>query len=353
MEAKRLIKKAYYTWRTEGTGKLLKKTLRYLSKKRTACPEYQNLQLVHIAGCADSLCQKEAFDLALRLPFGFETPQHSLRLAATVHIFYPDLADDIMHALQNVPGNIDVFVSTDTDEKKQQIVQAFTKFTQGNVTVKVFPNRGRDIAPAFVGFANIYESYDACVHFHSKKSPHDADKLAGWRDYLYHNILGSKEIVSDILHILATTDVGLVFPQHFYPLRESINWGQDYEAARKFLLECGISINNHHLLEFPAGSMFWFKPKAVRPLLQRKLSFENFPTEGGQIDGTIAHAIERSFLYMAESEGFKWAKINSQTNATGNTPIVDVMMPEDLTSAITKVWQPVMKQYESTLWTQR
>ena len=144
------------------------------------------------------------------------------------------------------------------------------------------------------------------------------------------------------MHIFATTDVGIVFPQHFAPLRESINWGRDYDIARRFLAECGITIDNGHLLEFPAGSMFWFRPQAVAPLLKRRLTFDDFPAESGQIDGTIAHAIERLFLYMAEAQGFKWLKVNAQVSATGDTPVLTATDDAALTDAVLRVWQPVL-----------
>ena len=45
---------------------------------------------------------------------------------------------------------------------------------------------------------------------------------------------------------------------------------------------------------FAAGTMFWFKPQAVQSLLHCPSILQDaFEVEKGQIDGTLAHAIER------------------------------------------------------------
>ena len=112
------------------------------------------------------------------------------------------------------------------------------------------------------------------------------------------------------MNILANEKVGVVFPQYYAPIRVSINWGENYLATKDFLRGLGIEIDNRHLIEFPAGSMFWFKPEALAPLFECGLTFDDFPEEGGQVDGTIAHAIERAFLFIAEAAGYTWIKID-------------------------------------------
>lgn len=253
---------------------------------------------------------KRENDFALKVPLDYVAPPVNKKVAAVVHIFYPELAADMKSLLQNIPCAFDLFIST-TDEKKKSVIEnVFADFNKGSITIKIFPNRGRDIAPAFIGFRDIYKDYDICVHLHSKKSPHAQIRLAGWRNYFYKNLLGSPEIVNGILSILNDDKVGFVFPQYFNQIRISINWGENYLITKNFLHKLGIEIDNRHLIEFPAGSMFWFKPKALAPLLDCGLTFDDFPEECGQIDGTLAHAIERAFLFIAETAGFYWVKID-------------------------------------------
>lgn len=48
--------------------------------------------------------------------------------------------------------------------------------------------------------------------------------------------------------------------------------------------------------------MFWCRTDALRKLLELDLQFSDFDDEAGQIDGTLAHAMERAFLYAVEAQ---------------------------------------------------
>ena len=313
-----------------------------LETQRADCGDVFFMQ---VKGMENFMRLKREKDFSLKVPLNFDAPPVNFKVAAVVHIFYPELAAELKNLLLNIPCAVDVFISTTSPEKKFAIEKIFDDFDKGNVTIKIFANRGRDIAPAFVGFKEIYKSYDACLHIHSKKSPHAEDILFGWRNNLYKNLLGSPEIVGGILKILSEEKVGLVFPQYFYPIRHSINWGENFHGTKNFLHGLGIEIDNRNLIEFPAGSMFWFKPKALAPLLESDLTFEDFPEECGQIDGTLAHAIERAFLFVVEAAGFTWIKIDSDKKFFGATPILKSSSQAELEKNIFEARHSVLKKY--------
>ncbi len=52
--------------------------------------------------------------------------------------------------------------------------------------------------------------------------------------------------------------------------------------------------------------MFWARVDAILPLFTSILA-ENFPNEKGQADGTLAHAIERLWVYIAEYSGYTYS----------------------------------------------
>ena len=57
---------------------------------------------------------------------------------------------------------------------------------------------------------------------------------------------------------------------------------------------------------FPAGNMFWARTSAVKDVFEIKYKDSDFPEERGQVDGTIMHAIERIWLFVAEENGYKY-----------------------------------------------
>ena len=292
--------------------------------------------IMHQRGRADSVRLKLERDFALKLPLDFRAEVPTFRIAAILHIFYVELAAELKNLLANIPAPVDVYISTTDADKKSALEKIFADFDKGKVTVKVFENRGRDLAPLLVGFREIYGGYDLCVHLHSKKSPHDL-KLAGWGEYLYRNLLGSPEIVSGILQIMARRDVGIVFPQYFSAIRSAVHWGENFQLAKEFAARLGISLNEHWLAEFPAGSMFWFKPQALAPLLNCGLTFADFPAEKAQTDGTLAHALERIFLYVPEREGYRYAKVSADADKIAGAPVLISQNAENLNANVEKV----------------
>jgi hypothetical protein len=229
-------------------------------------------------------------------------------VAAIVHLFYPDLASEIRRYLEQIPRRTDLFISTDTDAKRRAIMAAFEGWNAG-VEVRVAANRGRDIAPKLITFADVYARYELVLLLHGKKSVH-SDHLRLWRYFALETLLPSKPGIEALLDQFDREPaLGLVAPEPFRPVRSAMSWGGNFQHARALAQRMGFDLAEDAAPDFPAGSMFWARSAALRPLLDLGLREEDFPEEAGQGDGTLAHAIERLFFDVCESVGLRWATL--------------------------------------------
>ena len=74
---------------------------------------------------------------------------------------------------------------------------------------------------------------------------------------------------------------------------------------------------------FVAGSMFWVRLNALRNLLDTPLRCCDFEPEQGQLDGTLAHAIERIFTITALQSGYTMsdaATVCGAASSKGSAP---------------------------------
>jgi hypothetical protein len=271
-------------------------------------------------------------DYSLKLPLRHVTAPRPADgpVAAIVHLYYPDLAVEFRSYLQNIPGEVDVFISTRSDFARSVIERAFTGWRKGQVEVRVVPNRGRDIAPKLVSFRDVYDRYEYVLHLHGKQSEH-ASVLASWRHFLLESLVGTPEVVSSIFAAFEQNRrLGMIAPQHFEPVRHWINWGGNLERTTELAARMGCRIEPSAVLDFPSGSMFWARSAALRPLLDLQLAPEDFAEEAGQVDGTLAHAIERSYFYACEAAGFDWIKVARPEFFSHNPAIINVRDAREL-----------------------
>jgi lipopolysaccharide biosynthesis protein len=293
-------------------------------------------------GAVNAVRPSESTDLVIKIPFDFEITSAIQKpsIAVIAHIYYPELSDEMRQYIENIPYPTNIYISTDTVEKKREIEAAFAKYRNGRTTVKVFPNIGRDIAPMIVGYRDVITEYEFILHIHSKRSPHN-DIYSGWRTYLLDNLVGTSDSVEAILTLFQTTSVGVAFADHFPQIKNLLNWGYNFNDSSNLLGRMGVVLEQGLVLEFPSSSFFWARTAALRPLMELNLTWEDFSEEGGQIDGTIAHAIERSLLYIAEAAGYSWTKVGT-VDYVSSDRLVGVFGQKDVERALVRTFRPML-----------
>lgn len=239
---------------------------------------------------------------------GYQWPTVAIHL----HLHYVDLLDELSMFLANIPGPFSLYVSVTHAAVVDEISTRLTaSLKNAKVLVKCFGNRGRDIGAFVAGFAAELSLHEVICHIHSKKSPHNKNK-ADWRRQLLVNLLGSPSIVSNILRILTTNPhIGMIFPEYHSSLRKQISWGSNYAVCQQVAAKLGIEVYKNEMAIFPAGSMFWARSSGIATLLRAGLSFNDFPVEASQVDGTLAHAIERLFGEVVLQSGFDLLQVKS------------------------------------------
>ncbi len=280
--------------------------------------------------------RSEDDDASMAIPFSYPPAVLATlpHVAVVCHMFHPEVAAEAALYMRNLPFPADLKLSTDTQDKRIALEAVFASWAQGTVDIRVLPNRGRDIAPKLVGFADAHRTYEYVLHLHSKQSKH-ADFLAPWRTYLYRTLLGSPAIVRSVFEAFnQVPDLGMVAPQHFEPIRRWLDWRGNLEVAQTLAARLGIKLQPDATLDFPSGSMFWARTAALRPLLDLELTAKEFPEEAGQVDGTLAHAIERLYFHVCEAAGYRWLKVADPALLFETRAVVRIDRPEDLQAFI-------------------
>lgn len=240
------------------------------------------------------------------------------------HIFYEDLSEEIVLHCNHVPPPCRVFITTDRHSKAALIAQIFQAKSEHPFEIRVAPNRGRDIAPMLVTFADKFDEVEFAVHVHTKRSPHFPGRFDEWRRYLLESNLGTPQLVANILALFDCDRVGAVAPADHPEMARLVHWGSNLSNAQGLISLIGEEINVDVPLECPTGSMFWFRTAALRPLLDLGLEFFHFDPEQGQTDGTLAHSIERCFFYFVEIAGYDWLRFRALESEGRQLPKVDL-----------------------------
>lgn len=226
-----------------------------------------------------------------------------VRVAVLVHVFYPDLAGDILDVIKNIVEPFDLFITTPHEGATADLIDFFAPLAS-SVTIALSENRGRDVGPFLaVHRSGALEPYDAVLKLHTKKSKY-SELGSEWQKILFRQLCGDSQSVKRTLALLRSGRVGMVGP-HAYYLSHPHYWGANQSTVHGLLQSLGGSpIDKDEVpLGFFAGTMFWFNPKAISRLHDVPENLLSFEPENGKQDGTLAHALERFFGLLPSLEG--------------------------------------------------
>jgi len=169
----------------------------------------------------------------------------------------------------------------------------------------VHDNQGRDVLPFLRVADRLYsEGTEIVLKLHTKRSLHRPDG-EHWLSELRQALLPAEGAARLWEAFDAHPSLGLVAPAgHLLPLSHYL--GGNAEAMDFLQARIGIPLRMDDA-SFASGTMFWLRLEALRPLLDAHLAPSEFDIEDGQIDGTLAHALERAFGSVVRASGFALA----------------------------------------------
>lgn len=274
----------------------------------------------------DNLCRTaNMWDIKQRMQLNYVLPRDIAapltrrpKVALFMHIYYLDMMEKMRVQADRMPEYADIYISTDTGEKKQKIEQAFSGLGR-RLTVVTVKNRGREYAGFYIGLRQYAKDYDYICIAHGKSSRYEKPYMIG-DSFAYHcfeNTLSSRAYVENILATFeANPRLGLLVPpvpEHAgYFTTVGREWRGDYQGVWQLLQKWGIQVpmDPSKPPVAPLGGFFWFRTAALKKLFAQQFTYEMFPEEPCKaVDGTIMHALERVYPFVAQDAGYysAWA----------------------------------------------
>ncbi|MGY0505553.1 glycoside hydrolase family 99-like domain-containing protein [Luteimonas sp. e5] len=226
---------------------------------------------------------------------------------AILHAWHVELLPELLRSVLDTGLHWRIVITTGEDRVAavHEVAEQFrTHANAADIEIIAGENRGRDILP-FLRVANrlFDEGEDVVLKLHTKQSPHrrDGDQ---WRREFLETMVHPAQARSIADAFAADARLGMVVPAQQLPPMQ-FYWGANAERVHWLLRRLGMAPLDMEHGRFAAGSMFWCRLSALRPLLDAHLEEAEFEPESGQVDGTLAHAIERIIAACVTQGGFE------------------------------------------------
>lgn len=229
-------------------------------------------------------------------------------IAVVVHAFYLDIFEQLLPGIeQSIHLGVKLYITC--PPANEAGIVSILKDRKIRYEVIACENRGRDILPFLTALPKIIDNgHPYLIKVHTKKTLHRADGER-WLAELTNDLIGfqainniKKRFDSDsLLGIIGPS--GNVLPTQFY-------LGSNLYHIRQLLDRLSIEYDSFLSTVFVAGSMFAARTQALLPLADLRLVPAEFEEESGQVDGTIAHALERVVSVAASKMGYRTESVD-------------------------------------------
>jgi lipopolysaccharide biosynthesis protein len=243
------------------------------------------------------------------------------KLAIILHVFHLEILREVLDYLSKCDsGQFKVFITAPailTEKISEEMTSCTFPFL-----IRPVENRGRDMLPFLIILQDVLnEQFSIILKIHTKKNDR---RLAGkdWRKDLFTKLLTNGSIDQAMTIFKTQNQVGMIVPAgHLIPV--SLYYGSSAARIDLFCRKLGLNASQISDLNFPAGSMFFIRAEALSPFLKLGISEKDFEPEAGQVDGTMAHALERAIAASAFAAGYlevdsAWSPQKNEISVTLN-----------------------------------
>lgn len=223
--------------------------------------------------------------------------------AVVLHLYYVDMLDYFLEKLDAMRNfDYDLFITL-PDIRAEHLSEIQERCPKARVVI--VPNCGRDVLPFVEVVRNVYKKgYKKVLKIHSKRSPHRKDGQE-WRDKMINNLMPqNKETLTKVRKLLDEQSTSIIGPKGEY-----VSLLVNYDATNHHLTRIISLIYGEKQAReikptadefgFFAGTMFWARIDAIMPVVNT-VNPVDFEPELGQVDSTLAHALERLFCLVPE-----------------------------------------------------
>ncbi|HST44290.1 MAG TPA: glycoside hydrolase family 99-like domain-containing protein [Luteimonas sp.] len=227
---------------------------------------------------------------------------------AVVHAWYADAFGEILDALRATGHRWRLVVTTAPDRAGAMRVELDARGMRAEL--ETADNRGRDILPFLRAADRLLDEGETCVlKLHTKRSPHRDDGDL-WRRQLVDALTAADAAGEALAAFTREPRLGMRVPRgHLQPMDHFL--GDNLDHLGYLSTRLGLPRVDPERQAFASGSMFWVRLEALRPLLDGHLEPWEFEAESGQLDGTLAHAIERMFAVAVGAAGYHVEEIGA------------------------------------------
>lgn len=243
-------------------------------------------------------------------------PSVPSRPCIVIHAWYLDALPELLQAVKDSGLQARLVITTSADRQAQ--VQSIADAQDMPAEIWAYDNHGLDILPFLHAADRLLQQNESLVlKLHTKRSTH-RDNGDQWRREMVDALLGPARAAANLAHLQADPHLGLMAPAgHLLDVADYM--GGNAQRMERLWAQLGLD-GAPGDGQFASGSMFWVRLQALRPLLDGHLLPSMFDVEAGQIDGTLAHAIERATGAVVTCAGFSVGDTSQVQGAAAPPP---------------------------------